>query len=153
VGGQRSVRPNQIVSELSDRLCECGCGRFTFLSPKTRADRGWVKGVPRRFLGGHNSVPGGALPRGREFVVNEFSGCWIWQRGLTDKGYGWVKLPDGSRRKAHRVYFEREFGPVPEGHVVHHRCANRRCVNPAHLEAVLAAEHNAHHARLRYASG
>lgn len=148
-------RHDQRVSQRSDRLCECGCGQFTYISPKTRADRGWVKGEPRRFLAGHynGGGPGGGpgFVYRRDYVVNELTGCWVWQRGLTDKGYGWADV-DGERVKAHRLYYMRSHGPIPAGYVVHHLCANRRCVNPDHLQAILPAEHNAHHARLRHAA-
>jgi hypothetical protein len=40
-------------------------------------------------------------------------------------------------------------GDIPSGHVVHHRCANKRCVNPKHLEAVLASRHLSDHGRER----
>lgn len=39
--------------ELSDHLCECGCGEFTYLATKNFAPRGWVMGEPLRFLMGH----------------------------------------------------------------------------------------------------
>jgi 5-methylcytosine-specific restriction endonuclease McrA len=39
---------------LSDHLCECGCGQFTFLAPRTSAEKDWVKGEPKRFVHGHN---------------------------------------------------------------------------------------------------
>lgn len=55
---------------------------------------------------------------------------------------------DGKLRTLHRFIYEMEFGEVPDGMVVDHRCHNedrdcpggkcphRRCCNPAHLEAV-----------------
>lgn len=49
----KRVRLDQRTVEVSDRLCECGCGERTMVSPKTRAERGWVKGQPRRFVRGH----------------------------------------------------------------------------------------------------
>lgn len=33
--------------------CECGCGRRTKLSTKTRLARGHIKGEPHRYINGH----------------------------------------------------------------------------------------------------
>jgi hypothetical protein len=62
-------------------------------------------------------------------------GCWVWQRGVTALGYGCDK--DGM---AHRVYYERHKGPIPEGLYIDHLCRNPPCVNPDHLEPVTPAE-------------
>ncbi len=43
-------------------------------------------------------------------------------------------------RMAHCIYYERAFGPVPEGLLLDHLCRNRDCVNPDHLEPVTCAE-------------
>lgn len=40
----------------------------------------------------------------------------------------------------YRLYYERAKGPVADGLQLDHLCRNRRCVNPAHLEAVTAVQ-------------
>lgn len=73
------------------------------------------------------------------YVVNEISGCWLWQDSLNPAGYG--RLFDGERHlSAHRVVYEQNKGPIPEGLELDHLCCNPRCVNPEHLEPVETAE-------------
>ena len=63
------------------------------------------------------------------------SGCWIWI-GVVDRlGYGAMEI-DGRKAMAHRVSHILSKGDIPPGLTIDHLCRNRRCVNPAHLEAV-----------------
>jgi hypothetical protein len=68
------------------------------------------------------------------------SGCWVWQAASKGHGYGaiWVTSGTGVGQQmlAHRVGYELYIGPVPDGMQLDHRCRNRACVNPAHLEPV-----------------
>ncbi len=81
-------------------------------------------------------------------VVNEH-GCWIWQRGRTRSGYGYITVPPNrGTYRAHRVAYATFVGPIPAGLVIDHLCGARSCVNPAHLEAVTQGE-NARRARAR----
>jgi hypothetical protein len=71
------------------------------------------------------------------FMANVFpepnSGCWLWDGATRGDGYG--VFFDRKRVGAHVYAYVRENGPVPKGHLVHHRCNVRCCVNPQHLEA------------------
>lgn len=61
------------------------------------------------------------------------SGCWEWIGSKRHFGYGQVYFKGRPGRKAHRVAWERTYGPIPEGMGVLHKCDNPPCINPDHL--------------------
>lgn len=62
--------------------------------------------------------------------------CWLWTAAKTSNGYGLFTNADSRLVVAHRWLYEQLYGPLPPLSVVHHRCHNRACVNPAHLETL-----------------
>lgn len=68
--------------------------------------------------------------------------CTVWIGATNNKGYGLIGIGGGRIALAHRVAYEDEYGPIPEGHVIDHLCRVRNCVNPMHLEAVTQGENN-----------
>jgi hypothetical protein len=81
------------------------------------------------------------LPVLIRYEIDRETGCWEW-RGQRTRGYGRCKVSDGTGRtvQAHRVFYEHHVGAIPEGHDIHHRCGNRGCVNPEHLEPLTRAQ-------------
>ncbi len=67
--------------------------------------------------------------------------CWMWTAGRFLTGYGQFKQAGGRTTYAHRVAWELDIGPIPDGLHLHHRCGVRRCVNPSHLELLTPEAH------------
>ena len=66
--------------------------------------------------------------------------CWIWQRAKQGAGYGHLWSPMLRRTQlAHRVSYESANGPISDGLTLDHRCRNRACCNPDHLDPVTMA--------------
>lgn len=70
--------------------------------------------------------------------VEPNTGCWLWLGHVKPDGYGMFCL--GGMHSAHRVSFVHFHGDVPDGAEIDHRCRQRCCVNPDHLEAVTREE-------------
>jgi hypothetical protein len=72
-------------------------------------------------------------------------GCWEWTAHRNPKtGYGMLNV-DGVPQYAHRLALILRGVEIPYGHEVHHKCENRGCVNPEHLEALPVKDHCAQH--------
>mgnify|MGYP002133214347 CR=1 FL=1 len=68
------------------------------------------------------------------------SECWEWNGSLAKRGnYGQIshKL---KTLKSHRLSYEINIGPIPEGKMVCHKCGNSKCCNPNHLYAGTAKD-------------
>lgn len=111
--------------------CECGCGGE----------------ARKRFLPFHHLRAGVRTPTPTKSwedypapVRDEASGCLRWSGPHHSQGYGLVS----GDQYAHRVAWEREVGPIPDGHQIDHvrarGCVHRDCVEVGHLEAVTQAE-------------
>ncbi len=69
------------------------------------------------------------------------SGCWAWDTEVDYPSFAYT-TDSGAQREcgAHRLAYELEVGPIPDGLVLDHLCNNPRCVKPAHLEPVTQRE-------------
>ena len=61
-----------------------------------------------------------------------YCGCHIWDGGLHTDGYGQVWF-QGKNNHVHRLMYEFEKGPIPEGMCVCHTCDTPSCMNIGHL--------------------
>jgi len=84
--------------------------------------------------------------------------CFLYKGKLDRQGYGHVGV-NSKPVGAHRISYETWHGPIPEDfhidHICHNddahaglcdggpTCSHRRCINPAHLEAVSAQSNGA----------
>ena len=85
-------------------------------------------------------VPQAAVDRLQALISPEpNSGCWLWTGGVSNVGYGKFSL-DGRTVPAHRAAWALLVGEIAAGLDIDHRCRNRCCVNPAHLEPVTRRE-------------
>jgi hypothetical protein len=119
-------------------ICCCGCGQpVTTVQPEHRPSRGYVKGQPAHFIGGH-----GHTHRGLSVLdylwskIDRSAGpdaCWPWT-GCRQKvsGYGAVAY-QGKQYNAHHLLFVVLNGPLKLGELVRHTCDWKPCCNPAHL--------------------
>lgn len=127
-------------ASVAEGLCGCGCGGRTEIAQRTRANPGWVKGRPKRFLVGHARA--GRPVSGAPYAVEDRghdTPCWVWLRSRAGGRY--AKLSVGGRTVlAHRHYYERQRGAIPEGRQLDHLCRVVACVNPWHLEPVTGTE-------------
>lgn len=87
----------------------------------------------------------------RERCIVPDSGCWEWQGFRSTSGYGRVstgRRKTKTQEQTHRVTFEYATGIKPGEMVIHHKCANRACCNPEHLQLATQIENTAEmHAR------
>jgi hypothetical protein len=79
----------------------------------------------------------------RLFVRRTSAGCWEWLgRKNWRTGYGELERKYKGKRYvlAHRLAYAVLVGPIPKGLTIEHKCRNRACVNPKHLEPMAFVE-------------
>ena len=134
-GAQSEHRPRTVPCSMDSGDCVPGRLRLGLCS----RHYGWNK------RNGSPTPPPDVDHFARYVVTAE--GCWEWTGPLyEDTGYGHSPASTGDQL-AHRAFYKRYVGPIPDGldldHQCHNRsrdcaggatCRHRRCVNPADLE-------------------
>jgi hypothetical protein len=74
----------------------------------------------------------------KRITVNPNSGCWEWNL-MKRKGYGAVDYETRAfmfckTELVHRISYNVFNAPVTPSEVIRHRCNNKSCCNPEHLE-------------------
>lgn len=116
-------------------LCWCGCGLRTTVAVRSDPKQNLVRGEHTRYLCGHHR-----RLSCEEYIEDPKTGCWVWQRAISESGYGQIPAGKSRHLSAHRVVYERHKGPIPAGAHLDHTCRNPSCVNPNHLEPTTSAE-------------
>jgi hypothetical protein len=78
-----------------------------------------------------------------KFIIDPETGCWRWKYKPNKGGYGRLRVCSkrtNTSFAAHRLAYLKWVGPIADGLVVDHKCRNRSCINPEHLEVVTHKE-------------
>lgn len=119
---------------MTSSLCACGCGGTTSQIKVNNSFCGHVKGQFRRFIKGHQSrTPKPTLSQMKERTVEAANGCWEWVAAKAAQRYAFLQH-EGKNILGHRYVYELTHGSIPDGMVVRHKCDNKCCINPEHLE-------------------
>jgi hypothetical protein len=70
------------------------------------------------------------------------TGCWRWSGRLDRYGYGLVERKYKGKLYvlAHRLAYVVLKGEISDGLTIEHKCRNRACVNPEHLQPMTFKE-------------
>ena len=91
----------------------------------------------KKFITNIKELDDRTINRFLEKVFIKENDCWIWDSTVNHKGYGrfpYMIRTINYQPQAHRVSYIIFKGKIPIGKTIHHKCRNKLCVNPDHLE-------------------
>lgn len=78
--------------------------------------------------------------------VLDGEGCWVWLGRFDKDEYGRINIIKDKKHqalRAHRVSYATFIGAIKDDYDIHHKCHNRACINPNHLEQIHYKVHRA----------
>ena len=124
------------MNNIPVEICQCGCGRRTWVADRTDKTRGWIKGQSIKFIRGHNGGKG--------------ESCAFWKGGqIEHEGYMMVLAP-GHPRAGKKGYVAKQYLVVekilgrilPLSAIVHHNNGKRKDNSPSNF--VVCQDQNYH---------
>lgn len=135
----RLIRSHPDVAHDLDRLRD-SIERYTSSVLNTLADEA---GLPAE----GESISPVRGPQG-DYRIDRGSGCWIWMRSVTDRGYPIIgRKANGRENVPAKIYWMLAHGPLDEDAIVVRTCDLRLCVNPAHGRVTDRRTHGAERMR------
>lgn len=80
--------------------------------------------------------------------VKKTKTCWLWIGRKNYYGYGVVQV-NRKPMRAHRFFYQKFKGLIPDGLLIMHTCDNPPCVNPKHLKLGTKDDNNKDTAKKR----